>query len=184
VSLDLDHDATPPSSLRSQWGVALVVVGASLLCGVVLGLLWLWIAPTATIDVTDHGAFLGEGAGGRLIADDGWFAVLGAVAGVVGGAVGWWRLRAHMLGLAAGIVVGGLLGGLAAWWTGLWLGPASLVVQAVGAQPGDVLQAPLSVRAPAVLFVAPIAALIVIFGLTAGADREPTGATERSFAHS
>jgi hypothetical protein len=165
---------------RSQWGALLVVVGASLVIGVLMGLVWRLVAPMASATVTAQGAELEGAASAMLIADDGWFAVLAALIGLLTGLLGWWLLRRHDVGLAVGLVLGGLLGALVAWRTGQWLGPQALAAQAAGAEPGQSLVIPLTVRAPAVLFVWPIAALVALFALVAGLGRGEVSPAERS----
>ena len=159
------------------------MVGASLAVGTLMGLVWRLVAPMATATVTAQGAALEGAASATLIADDGWFAVLAALTGLIVGVLGWWMLRRYDVGLAVGLVLGGLLGALVAWHTGQWLGPEPLAAQAVGVEPGHALVVPLTVRAPAVLFVWPIAALVALFALVAGMGRaevSPAGRSEPS----
>ncbi len=140
--------------------------------GVLMGVVWSRLAPIAPLRVTDAGAVLDESASGRLIADDGWFAVLGLVLGLLSALAGWVRWRQQVLSLGAGLALGGLAGGLVAWRVGAWLGPAPLHEQAGGAQIGAVLHLPLSIRALAVLLVWPITALITLFAAVAGSAED------------
>lgn len=151
--------------------VALTVLGC-LVAGALMGVLWSRLAPTAPLRLTDAGAVLDEAASGSLIADDGWFAVLGVGLGLVTAVLGWLRWRHRVLAVGTGLAVGSLLGGLLAWRVGGWLGPAPLHVQAAGAQVGAVLHMPLTIRATAVLLVWPITGLITLFALVAGAEEE------------
>lgn len=163
---------------RSEWlrgpaRVAALTVLGCLVLGALMGVVWSRLAPTAPLSVTEAGAVLDETASGSLIADDGWFAVLGGGLGLVTAILGWLGWRHRVLAVGTGLTVGSLLGGLLAWRVGGWLGPAPLHVQAVGAQVGAVLHMPLTIRATAVLLVWPITGLITLFALVAGAEEEP-----------
>lgn len=144
-----------------------------LVLGALMGVLWSRLAPTAPLTLTDAGAVLDETASGSLIADDGWFAVLGVGLGLVTAVLGWLRWRRSVLAVGTGLLSGSLLGGLLAWLVGGWLGPAPLHAQAATAQVGAVLHMPLTIRATAVLLVWPITGLITLFALVAGAEEEP-----------
>jgi hypothetical protein len=103
-------------------GVGSVVGGA--LCG----LLWWWLAPMARADVVDGGVYL-TGHAELQAAQDGWFVVVLALAGVAVATYQSLRPPGHevlraVLGPVAVTVVG-----LVAWGTGYLLGPGSLAAQ-------------------------------------------------------
>jgi hypothetical protein len=102
---------------------ALVVVA-----GLLWGLAWFWIAPTAKTQVIDGGVYL-NGHDNLFASQDGWFAVLGAVVGALLSVV-WPYLtrRTPVAGVVAGLV-GSTVSGLLAWWLGSTLGPDPLKTQ-------------------------------------------------------
>lgn len=108
-------------------GVAAGLLGL-LALGVVLGVLWWWLAPLARADVQQGQVYL-TGHQELQVSQDGWFSVVTGVAGVLAAAVLVARRRGHdqavlLLGPPAALVVS-----LLAWGTGTLLGPSALAVQ-------------------------------------------------------
>jgi uncharacterized membrane protein YeaQ/YmgE (transglycosylase-associated protein family) len=134
--------------------VALVMVGV----GVVVGLAWWRLAPTAQVRIEAEGGFFVDPDPETYIASDVWFAVLSLVAGAVAGVL-LWRLvhRAAVAGVL-GLAVGGTVGALVAAWIGQRLGHTDPA--AVAKLPaGSLVHVSLEVQATAVLFVLPLSAL-------------------------
>jgi uncharacterized membrane protein YeaQ/YmgE (transglycosylase-associated protein family) len=134
--------------------VALVLVGV----GVVVGLVWWRLAPTAQVRLEAEGGFFVDPDPETYIASDVWFAVLSLVAGAVAGVL-LWRLvhRAAVAGVL-GLAVGGTVGALVAAWIGQRLGHTDPA--AVAKLPaGSLVHVSLEVQATAVLFVLPLSAL-------------------------
>ncbi len=111
-------------------GLASALLGslALLVLGVLLGLLWWWLAPLARADV-QAGQVLLTGHQELQVSQDGWFSVVTGAAGVVAAAVLVARRRGHdpavlLLGPPAALVVS-----LLTWATGSLLGPSSLAAQ-------------------------------------------------------
>lgn len=103
----------------------LVPVLAVLAAGVVWGVLWWLLAPTARTVVQDGGVYL-QGHDELMVGQDGWFVVLGAATGAI--LASFWPAvsrRRPVAGLLTGLV-GCVLAGLVAWGLGGWLGPDSL----------------------------------------------------------
>jgi hypothetical protein len=170
------------SEPRRAVRVAVVIIGWSLLIGVAFGPLWAAIAPGVEVTVREGGAFLNQEQGALLIGVDGWYTVLAIVAGIVSGALAWWRFRHEIVGMLAGAAIGGLLGSLLAWQAGRWFGPGPLRPRVEGATDGTVLAAPLDLAAKAALLVWPIAAVSVIFLLALIEPRHPPGGRHASGA--
>lgn len=143
--------------------VAGVIIGALLALGLLVGGVWALIAPEVKVDVRDGGAFLSQEQGALLIGVDGWFTVLGIVAGIATGVLAWWRFRHDIVGMLGGAALGGILGSLVAWRVGVWLGPGPLAPRVAGAADGTELTAPLELAAKAALLAWPIAAVFVVF---------------------
>jgi len=144
--------------------VAVAVASA----GVVLGLLWLWLAPRVPLISDGTAVYLRNAEGEETIGVDGTFALLGLGLGAVTGAAVFLLRRSGGVGMVVGMAAGALLGSLLAWWLGGLLGPEDDVVahaRAVGE--GKVFDAPLDLQAKGVLLAWPLAALAVHLGLTA-----------------
>lgn len=144
--------------------VAAVLVGV---CGVVLGLLWLWLSPRVPLVSDGSAIYLKDSEGEQAVGADGWFTLLGlALGAVTAGAVYWWR-RAGGAAVVIGLAVGGALASLLAWRMGVWLGPPQNVVEhARRIGPNKVFSAPLQLRAKGALLAWPIASMAVFLGLT------------------
>ncbi len=147
---------------------------ASLAAGLVAGVLWRWIAvprlPLARVDgdtvVVDETEIV------KAFNADGWFAVLGLVAGLVLGALAQRRHRDGGAVVPLTLAVAGGAGSLLAWWLGMLIGPGPLATRAEEVPAGARLPLPLDLSAPGVLLLWPIAALVALL-LTAAWQRPP-----------
>ncbi|WP_329465669.1 ABC transporter permease [Streptomyces sp. NBC_01431] len=144
--------------------IALVVT----LTGVVLGLLWLWLAPRVPLIADDKAVFLKDTEGEEAIGGDGTFILLALGLGALtAGAVFLFRRRGG-IAVVLGLAVGALLGSVLAWRLGIWLGPNQDVVAAAkAAGKGVTFDAPLKLNAKGALLTWPFAAMAVHLGLTA-----------------
>jgi hypothetical protein len=149
-----------------------VVTVAVALGGVLLGLLWWWLAPHVPLvgDEMDNSwvVYLKDSEGEQAIGVDGTFTLLALAFGVVSAAVVFLVRRRGGVPLVVGLAVGALLGSLLAWRLGVWLGPTQNVIahaKAVGK--GVTFSAPLKLGAKGVILVWPVAALVVHLGLSA-----------------
>ncbi|AIA03042.1 ABC transporter permease [Streptomyces noursei ZPM] len=147
--------------------------------GVVLGVLWAWLAPRVPLIADTHNVYLKNTEGEEAIGADGTFALLAFGFGVVTAAVVFLVRRRGGIPLVVSLAVGGLLGAVLAWVTGMWLGPTPDVVahaKQVGA--GVVFDGPLRLQAKGALLAWPIAAMltqIVLTGLFGPRDPELDG---------
>ncbi|MFB7082946.1 ABC transporter permease [Streptomyces sp. NPDC056308] len=153
------------SDLRRAAAVTLLVT----VSGVVLGLLWAWLAPKVPLISDGSAVYLSDSEGEEAIGADGTFVLLALACGAVSAALVFWFQRRGGIALVVGLALGGLLGSLVAWRLGVWLGPNQDVVahaRAVGK--GVVFDAPLRLRAKgAALLVWSLGAMAVHLGLTA-----------------
>ncbi|WP_051716956.1 hypothetical protein [Streptomyces megasporus] len=161
------EEADGISPRREARDAALVAVAVAAV-GVVLGLLWLWLAPRVPLISDGTAVYLKDAEGEESVGVDGMFALSALGIGVLTGAVVFLMRRRGGIGVPVGLAVGALLGSVLAWRLGVWLGPEQDVVahaKAVGE--GKVFDAPLELRAKGTLLVWPFAALLAHLGLTA-----------------
>ncbi|MFF1556862.1 hypothetical protein [Streptomyces sp. NPDC058279] len=163
---------TTPGDVRDGAAVALVVA----LAGVLLGVLWAWLAPKVQYVSNGEAVFLRNSESEARIGADGTYLLLAAAFGLLSAvAVFLWRRRGGVplvLGLGAGSVFAALIG----WRLGLRLGPSSnLVAAAAKAGKGVPFDAPLQLLAHGALLAWPLVALGAHLALTAVFTRpEPT----------
>ncbi|GHB36732.1 hypothetical protein GCM10010347_02490 [Streptomyces cirratus] len=163
---------TTPGDVRDGAAVALVVGVA----GVLLGVLWAWLAPRVQYVSNGQAVFLRNSESEARIGADGTFLLLAAGFGLLSAvAVFLWRRRGGVP-LVIGLGVGSLFAALVGWRLGLWLGPSSnLPAAAAKAGKGVPFDAPLQLLAHGALLVWPLVALGAHLALTAVFTRpDPT----------
>ncbi|KUN47960.1 AAA family ATPase [Streptomyces olivochromogenes] len=147
---------------------AVVVTVAVALAGVLLGVLWWWLAPHVPLIADDSAVYLKDTEGEQAIGVDGTFTLLALAFGAVSAVVVFLVRRRGGVPLVVALAVGGVLGSLLAWRIGIWLGPTQNVVahaKAVGK--GVTFSAPLKLGAKGALLAWSLAGLVVHLGLTA-----------------
>jgi hypothetical protein len=153
-----------------------IVLGCALL-GLAVGAVWCAIAPHVVLYADSSAVYLKYPEGEQSAAADGWFAVLGAIAGLLTGALAYALTRRRSGGAAVpvSLVLGGLVGGVVAWQLGVALGPAqNIVAHAKSVPAGQVFDAPLALRAKAALLAWPfLACLVLLLATLAFTPREP-----------
>lgn len=172
--------------MKTEVREAGVVAVAVALGGVLLGVLWWWLAPHVPLvgDVVEGNwvVYLKDTEGEQAVGVDGTFTLLALAFGVVSALVVFLLRRRGGVPLVVGLAVGGLLGSLLAWRVGVWLGPAEdVVARAREVGRGVTFSAPLQLGAKGALLAWPLAALVLHLGLTAlFGPRDP----EPEFGHS
>ncbi|MFE9254603.1 ABC transporter permease [Streptomyces sp. NPDC006879] len=154
-------------------GAAIAVLLAA--CGVVLGLLWLWLAPRVQFFSNGEAIFLKDTENEGRIGADGTFLLISLGLGMLTGALVYlFRRRGGVL-LVVGLAVGALLGSILGWRLGVWLGPSRDLLGAARKAGTDVpFDAPLQLMAHGALLTWPVAALATHLALTAlFAPRDP-----------
>ncbi|CCK30763.1 hypothetical protein BN159_6384 [Streptomyces davaonensis JCM 4913] len=151
---------------------AAVVTVAVAVAGVLLGVLWWWLAPRVPLvgDVVEGGwaVYFKDTEGEQAVGVDGTFALLALGFGAVSALAVFLVRRRGGVPLVVGMAVGGFLGSLLAWRVGVWLGPAQdVIAHAKDVGKGVTFSAPLELDAKGALLVWSIAALVVHLGLTA-----------------
>jgi len=142
----------------------------SVVVGLLVGVAWRLIAPEVVVGVSDGNTALVPLEARRLFTVDAWFAVLGAVAGLLVTLVMFTRHRHRPLATLAGLVAGGILGSLVAWRLGGVLGPDPLDERVADAADGARLPLPLDLEATGVLLVWPVVAVVAVLVITALSD--------------
>ncbi|GGP41782.1 hypothetical protein GCM10010278_18380 [Streptomyces melanogenes] len=154
--------------MKAELRDAVIAAVAVAVTGVLLGLLWVWLAPRVPLISDDKAVFLKDTEGEEAIGADGTFILLALGFGVVCAAIVFLLRRRGGIPLVAGLAVGGLLGSWLAWRVGVWLGPNQDVVAAArAAGKGVVFDAPLKLNAKGALLAWPVAAMASHLGLTA-----------------
>ncbi|MGW6396272.1 DUF2567 domain-containing protein [Streptomyces sp. NPDC055103] len=163
----LGPDGDPITAAEVLRGVVVTLVSA--VAGALLGLLWLWLAPSVLLISDGKGVYLRDSEGESAIGADGTFVLLALAFGAVAALVVFLARRAGGVPLVLGLALGGILGSLLAWGVGTHLGPArDVVAHAKAVGPGVVFEAPLELNMAAAAMLAwPLAAMIVHLSLTA-----------------
>ncbi|MFF3843898.1 AAA family ATPase [Streptomyces sp. NPDC002328] len=158
--------------MKTELREAAVVTVAVAVAGVVLGLLWVWLAPSMPkVGGVVDGKWVvvpADAEGEQAAGADGTFTLLAMACGAVSAlAVFAWRRRGSVP-LVVALAVGGFLASLLAWRLGMWLGPAQDVIAAAkAAGQGETFSGPLKLTAKGAWLAWPVAALVVHLGLTA-----------------
>ncbi|MGV9453872.1 hypothetical protein [Streptomyces sp. NPDC003635] len=158
--------------MKAELREAAVVTVVVAVAGVLLGVLWWWLAPRVPLvgDVVDGGwaVYFKDTEGEQAVGVDGTFTLLALAFGAVS-AVGafLWRRRGGVP-LVVALALGGFLASLLAWRVGVWLGPSQdVIAHAKDVGKGVTFSAPLELDAKGAWLVWSIAALVVHLGLTA-----------------
>ncbi|WP_432251974.1 ABC transporter permease [Streptomyces sp. HNM1019] len=157
----------PGPELRAELVQASLVAIAVAVSGVLLGLLWLWLAPKVPLVSDGSAVYLKNSEGEDAVGADGMFTLLGLAFGAVSAIIVFLLFRHGGIALVIGLAVGGVLASVIAWRLGVWLGPTSDVVahaKAVGK--GVTFDGPLKLGAKGALLAWSVAAMVVHLALT------------------
>lgn len=162
----------------ATWLMLVTVLAVAV--GLVGAVVWSRATPLPTYLIGDDGgATITETDLGQIFAADAWFTLIGAVGGLVLGAVSWWRFR--ILGIAVPLIALGeaLLAGLVCWQVGALLGPGPLAARLTDAKAGDRVPVALELHAVVALAVWAIAAVAVVLVISAFGPDEASQPTRR-----
>lgn len=155
---------TGPGEVRDLALVAALVTAA----GVVLGLLWWWLAPSVVYLSDGERAFLRNSEGEDTVSVDGTFALIAAGLGLLTGLLVFLLRRKGGINIVVGLALGSLLAGLVGWQVGRLLGHSTdLGARAEEAGRGGTFDGPLELNATIALLVWPLAALLTHLLVTA-----------------
>ncbi|WP_039637409.1 ABC transporter permease [Streptomyces sp. 769] len=172
-------DPAAGSELARELREGVLIALAVAVSGVLLGVLWAWLAPRVPLIADTRNVYLKNTEGEEAIGADGTFVLLAFGFGVLSAAVVFLFRRRGGIPLVVSLAVGGLLAAVLGWLTGMWLGPTPDVVahaKQVGA--GVVFDGPLRLQAKGALLAWPIAGMltqIALSGLFGPRDPEPDG---------
>ena len=133
------------SRLRGALLALIATVAASVLLGLLTGLIWSAVAPRALLVVQGRGvAYVLNTETDAFIVADAWFCLLTAIAGLICGLVGY-LVAVHRYGALplAGLLLGGVAGSWLAMWIGQQQGLARFRLQLVTSPAGTRLREPL-----------------------------------------
>lgn len=154
--------------MKTEVKEAAVVTVAVALAGVLLGVLWWWLAPHVPLVADDSAVYLKDTEGEQAVGVDGTFTLLALAFGAVSAVVVFLVRRRGGVPLVVALAVGGVLGSLLAWRIGIWLGPTqNVVAHAKQVGKGVTFSAPLKLGAKGALLAWSLAGLVVHLGLTA-----------------
>lgn len=153
---------------------AMITVGVAL-GGLLLGVLWWWLAPNVPLVSDGTAVYLQDSEGEQAVGVDGTFTLLALGFGALSALLVFLLRKRGGVPLVLALTAGGLLGSLLAWRLGVWLGPPQdVVAHARQVGEGKTFSAPLKLGAKGALLAWPVAALLVHLGLTAlFAPRDP-----------
>nr|WP_203690673.1 hypothetical protein [Streptomyces sp. SID12488] len=157
--------------MKTELREAAVVTVALALGGVLLGLLWWWLAPSVPLvgDIVENRwiVYVKDSEGEQAMGVDGTFTLLALALGTVSALAAFLVRRRGGVPLVVALTVGGLLGSVLAWRLGVWLGPTQdVLAHAKDVGKGVAFSAPLKLGAKGALLVWSVAALVVHLGLT------------------
>ncbi|MER6087894.1 AAA family ATPase [Streptomyces bluensis] len=164
---DVAYEQDGPGMKTEVREAAIITVGVAL-AGVLLGVLWWWLAPHVPLVSDGEAVYLRDTEGEQAVGVDGTFTLLALGFGAVSALVVFLVRRRGGVPLVVALAVGGLLGSVLAWRLGVWLGPEqNVVARAREVGNGVTFSAPLKLGAKGALLAWPFAALVVHLGLSA-----------------
>ncbi len=171
--LPLSTVAVDPA--RQVAGAALIVVGARVGAGVLVGVVWSLISPTVTCTAVGADCQYSFESG-RFFIGEGFYAALAAAGGLVAATAFRRWIRELGAPIVVALAIGGLAASVVAWRIGVYLGPGDPGAQTLAV--GAVAELPLRLRSSGLLLgwpIAAVAAALVISTLSDDdrpADRE------------
>ncbi|MFE7189703.1 hypothetical protein [Kitasatospora sp. NPDC057541] len=156
--------------LLPELRIGAATVLACLVLGVVMGVLWAWLAPKVPLVVDGNKILYADPEGEQRAGADSVFVLIGLGMGILTalGAFLVSRKRGGGISVAVGLAVGGLLASVGAWGLGRWLGPGrDLVAEARRVGNGGHFQADIDLGAYGAVLAWPMAAMVLLLALSA-----------------
>jgi len=170
-----------------------VALAGSALLGLLAGLIWGEVAPRALLQEVSPGTaqFVNVETSAFIVAD-GWFCLIGAVAGLITGLLGYRFLLAARTGArsaegvrgaaAAGLILGGVAGALVMLWLGEQIGLSSYNHHLASSPAGTLFSASLALGAKSALAFWPLVTAVIILVSEWGTRRSAYPSPEDSAA--
>lgn len=154
------------------------IVGGLAVLGVVCGVIWSQAVDPVQLTRTESGIGQGELQLSRAFNADGWFVVVGAAGGLLGGLAAGFTRRRDLVATVLLVVVGCAVAALLMRLTGEALGPADPTRMLEAAEVGDTADAPLELTGFAPYLAWPIATFLgLLVPLLAQSDDRPGART-------
>lgn len=150
--------------------IGALITAAGALLGLLVGVLWLWLAPRVMLVASTDAIRYVDPEGEQRAGADGVFALLALAAGALTALVAFLltRRRGGGIAVAVGLATGGLAGSVVAWQLGMKLGPSTdVIANAKRAGQGVDFSAAIELGAPGALLVWPMTAMVVLLILSA-----------------
>lgn len=161
----------PTPSVASEVAAGVGTAAAVALLGAPIGLLWAAVAPKVSVVRTSEGLNLLSAQTKAFVGADGWFLVIGLLAGVLCGVLAWRFGRSRSLATVLGLTVGGVLAAVIAWRVGHLVDVPRLAATLRSLSGKPIIDPTLDLRAKGVLFAWPfaaVAAFLVLLGIRPG----------------
>lgn len=142
--------------------------------GAAAGVIWWAVVDLTTYRVnSEGGAATSERGLSEFISGDAWFALIGVVAGLGLGFLGWRLFRRLGWPVVLVVVLSAVAAELVCWLVGFRLGPGAFEPRLAAADAGDLVPIELTLRAKASLLIWPFFAVIpILLGSSLGWDEE------------
>jgi hypothetical protein len=142
----------------------------TLLVAPYLGMLWEKLVSAPTYINVDGAIYLDNQDTTQFIGDDTWFLVLTLLAGLIAGALGYWRYR-RALPAMLGLVAAAIGAAYIVKRVGVAFGPPPIGQAALGLADGHTVHAMIDVKARVVLLAWPVGVALAYVCLIAGLER-------------
>jgi hypothetical protein len=171
-----ESPSDPPVDRAAVVRDVVVVLGAFLVAGIVVGLVWPRLVDPVTVVRTEVGLSTGEVALARQFGQDAWYSLLGGGVALVLGVVLTWRRRAHEAVTLVAVALGALLAAGISSVIGTATGPEAAEVVLADAEVGATAPDQVRVTADAAYLAWPLAAVlgaVVVLWAPSAGGREP-----------
>jgi hypothetical protein len=166
-----DLDRQPATAAVGRDAAA--VIATFLVLGVLGGVLWHVLVTPAEFTRLARGGAMGEDELAKIFGADGWYAVIGSLAGLAAGlALSWWRSRDALL-TSGLLVIGSAVAAVVMLLVGHLLGPGTPRAALAAAKVGSKVPERLDVDSFIVYLVWPVGALAGALFVLLGRAPEP-----------